>query len=135
MINNSIIANNTGQAGIADLHVPASATIDVSSNLVLSTDSTVSGLITVAADPRLGPLAYNGGATRTHALLPDKAAIDVGNDALGTPNDQRGAAFRDRQEPASISAHSNPTGFLSTGSNFRCRDGSGVDGSVVGMVF
>jgi len=93
VINNSIIANNTGQAGIADLHVPASATIDVSSNLVLSTDSTVSGLITVAADPRLGPLAYNGGATRTHALLPDKAAIDVGNDALGTPNDQRGAGF------------------------------------------
>lgn len=44
-------------------------------------------------------------------------------------------AFRDRQGPASISAHSNPTGFLSTGPNVRCRDGSGVDGSVVGMVF
>jgi len=93
VINNSIIANNTGQAGIADLHVPASATIDGSSNLILSTDSTVSGLITVAADPRLGPLAYHGGVTRTHFLLPDSPAIDAGNDALGTSKDQRGTGF------------------------------------------
>ena len=95
VINNSIIANNAGQAAFADLRVPAgpTVTIDGSSNLILSTNSTVSGLITVTADPRLGPLAYNGGSTRTHALLPDSPAIDAGNDALGTTKDQRGAGF------------------------------------------
>jgi len=93
VINNAIIANNTGQAGIADLHVPASAAIDGSSNLILSADSTVSGLITVTADPRLGPLAYNGGATRPHLLLSGSPAIDAGADALGTLKDQRGTGF------------------------------------------
>jgi hypothetical protein len=51
--------------------------------------------------PLLGPLAYNGGPTRTHALLPGSPAIDAGNNCVlvengcGTgspslPNDQRG---------------------------------------------
>jgi Ca2+-binding RTX toxin-like protein len=39
-------------------------------------------------DPRLGPLALNGGRTRTHALLLDSPAIDA---AVGSPDtDQRG---------------------------------------------
>jgi large repetitive protein len=48
-------------------------------------------------DPLLGPLADNGGATLTHALLPGSPALDAGNpagctDALDEPllNDQRG---------------------------------------------
>jgi CSLREA domain-containing protein len=40
------------------------------------------------ADPRLGPLAANGGPTSTHALLVGSPAIDAGNSALTT--DQRG---------------------------------------------
>lgn len=40
-------------------------------------------------DPRLDALASNGGATRTHALLPDSPAINAGNDANAPARDQR----------------------------------------------
>jgi len=40
-------------------------------------------------DPRLGPLADNGGPTQTHALLPGSPALDAGDDML-TGLDQRG---------------------------------------------
>ncbi len=43
------------------------------------------------ANPKLGPLANNGGSTKTMALLPGSPAIDAGNDALCPPTDQRGA--------------------------------------------
>ncbi len=36
----------------------------------------------VGVDPRLGPLANNGGPTRTHALLPDSPALDGACDCL-----------------------------------------------------
>jgi hypothetical protein len=42
-----------------------------------------------ATDPRIGPLAQNGGRTRTHALLPGSPAIDAGV-APCPPADQRG---------------------------------------------
>jgi parallel beta-helix repeat protein len=53
------------------------------------------------ADPRLGPLAGNGGLTQTHALLVSSPALDAGNNAFvanppfsGPPfTDQRGAGF------------------------------------------
>ena len=41
-------------------------------------------------DPLLGPLQDNGGRTRTHALLPDSPAIDMGNEAQCPRTDQRG---------------------------------------------
>ena len=37
-----------------------------------------------------GPLADNGGPTKTMALLPNSPAIDAGNDANAPPRDQRG---------------------------------------------
>ena len=43
---------------------------------------------TGVTDPKLGPLADNGGPTNTHALLAGSPAIDKGNTDLGT--DQRG---------------------------------------------
>lgn len=62
-------------------------------------------------DPLLGPLADNGGPTRTHALLSGSPALDQGDaDAIpganGVPHfDQRGKPFgriRDGDPPASI---------------------------------
>ena len=50
-----------------------------------ATDST-------AADPKVGPLANNGGPTDTVALLPGSPAINKGNDAVAPAKDQRGAA-------------------------------------------
>jgi len=41
-------------------------------------------------DPKIGPLADNGGPTQTMALLPNSPAIDAGNDATAPPSDQRG---------------------------------------------
>lgn len=41
-------------------------------------------------DPKLGPLADNGGPTLTVALLPGSPAIDAGNRAAAPPTDQRG---------------------------------------------
>jgi hypothetical protein len=40
-------------------------------------------------DPRLGPLANNGGPTRTHALLAGSPAIDHGDSSV-SGTDQRG---------------------------------------------
>ncbi len=55
---------------------------------------------TISGDPRLGPLADNGGPTQTHALLDGSPALNAGDnalavDALGNPltTDQRGAGF------------------------------------------
>ncbi|MBI3849481.1 MAG: hypothetical protein HY298_04205 [Verrucomicrobia bacterium] len=42
-------------------------------------------------DPRLGPLADNGGPTLTKALLQNSPAIDAGNSAVALPTDQRGS--------------------------------------------
>jgi hypothetical protein len=41
-------------------------------------------------DPKLGPLADNGGPTLTVALLPGSPAIDAGNTSLAPATDQRG---------------------------------------------
>ena len=41
-------------------------------------------------DPLLGPLADNGGATQTHALLPGSPAIDTGTNGSCPAADQRG---------------------------------------------
>ncbi len=47
----------------------------------------------VGIDPRLGPLADNGGPTFTHLLLDGSPAIDQGTNSLSLLSDQRGSAF------------------------------------------
>src|SRR5262245_50228004 len=50
----------------------------------------------VGADPKLGPLADNGGPTQTMALLPGSPALNAGSNALipaGVTTDQRGGTF------------------------------------------
>ncbi|MFL6591563.1 MAG: choice-of-anchor Q domain-containing protein [Luteimonas sp.] len=50
---------------------------------------------TLSSDPRLLPLANNGGPTLTHALAVDSPAIDAGSgDENAKPYDQRGIGFR-----------------------------------------
>jgi CSLREA domain-containing protein len=46
----------------------------------------------VDSDPRLEPLAGNGGQTQTHALAPGSPAVDAGDDATCPAADQRGVA-------------------------------------------
>jgi hypothetical protein len=44
----------------------------------------------IGGDPKLGPLADNGGPTKTHALLPGSPAIDAGANTGAPATDQRG---------------------------------------------
>ena len=51
------------------------------------------GTVSSPIDPLLGPLADNGGPTRTHAVLPGSPAIGAGANPQSFPNDQRGPGF------------------------------------------
>ena len=48
-------------------------------------------------DPMLGPLANNGGPTRTHALIRGSLALDEGNTTNAPATDQRGFGFPRRK--------------------------------------
>ena len=97
-IENSIVAGNTDESTSPDLLPNANATLTISHSLIGATDLAISGTGNIVGslsspiDPLLGPLADNGGPTRTHALLPGSPAIDAGSNALaaGLPTDQRG---------------------------------------------
>lgn len=54
----------------------------------------------IGIDPKLGPLANNGGSTRTHALRTGSVAIDAGSNPLNLPFDQRGRYFPRVNGPA-----------------------------------
>lgn len=64
----------------------------------LSTDTTTASVFTATGDlnnvldPRLGPLADNGGPTFTQALLPGSPAISAGDPTGAPATDQRGLA-------------------------------------------
>jgi predicted outer membrane repeat protein len=49
-------------------------------------------------DPKLGPLANNGGPTRTRALLAGSPAIDHGDNGVALTTDQRGVGFPRRKD-------------------------------------
>ena len=96
-IDGSVIAGNaTGDIAIDnpdyELHIDYSLVEEpVSTNFT----ETVPGSNIFGVDPRLGPLADNGGLTPTHALLPDSPAIDTGDPGFVPPPefDQRGEGF------------------------------------------
>ncbi|GAA0723256.1 choice-of-anchor Q domain-containing protein [Dokdonella soli] len=91
-LESSIIADNSpsGSAGGADL--AGTGTITGAHNLIkISSVPVPAGTLT--ADPKFGPLACNGGSTRTHALLPGSPAIDVGSAPTTLKVDQRGRGF------------------------------------------
>jgi len=99
----SVIANNT--AGMA--HIPADlfveGTLMGTDNLVMASNIAAPGVITITDDPKLGPLQFNGGPTRTHALLPGSPAVGMGN-ADGLPVafediDQRGRGYPRKTGP------------------------------------
>ncbi|MFK7800507.1 MAG: choice-of-anchor Q domain-containing protein [Anaerolineae bacterium] len=81
-IQNTIIASSSDANCVA-------VTGDVSN---VSNDKTCIGFKT--GDPQLAPLADNGGATLTHALLPNSQAFSLGNPAVCEqyPTDQRGVS-------------------------------------------
>ena len=97
---NTILAGNTGTSGGPDAWTAAPVG-SLGHNLIGITDgstgwvkSDLSGTASSPLDPRLSPLAGNGGPTRTMALLPDSPAIDAGDNGIaqgaGLVTDQRG---------------------------------------------
>jgi CSLREA domain-containing protein len=115
---NSIVAGNTidgfGTIDVSFANMNGTATFAARNSILgVNTDTPLAGTGgTVGANgnfvgtsgapfnPQLGPLAKNGGATRTHALLQGSAAINAGSNVLaagvdGLPllTDQRGGLF------------------------------------------
>jgi CSLREA domain-containing protein len=100
IILSSLIGDNSNQSG--GVVEPASLTKDsASGNIVGTAHSKI--------DPKLGPLAFNGGTTQTHALLVGSPAIEAGDNSTAAkdvldvdgdgnfdeplPVDQRGRPF------------------------------------------
>jgi len=91
VLQSSIIANNTDDTSVAaDLYMHAGSILSGGNSLVTSTNINGAGVIVSTSDPKLAPLQFNGGLTRTHALLPGSPAIGNGNNAAGLATDQRG---------------------------------------------
>jgi hypothetical protein len=87
-IESSIIAGN----GPADVY---GAAISGSHNIINTiAPSTILPMDTKSVDPKLQPLAYNGGPTRTHALGSGSPAIGAGTNTSSFQNDQRGSTFK-----------------------------------------
>lgn len=98
-LDSTIIANNTCDGLPRDIRVelgtdppPTVSPIDGGNNLIESSNVTLPPG-TLRVDPRLAPLANNGGPTLTHALMADSPAIDMGSNSGGLSYDQRGPGF------------------------------------------
>lgn len=90
----TIVANNAaGNASAADLYFDVSgAPVDGGANLVMASSGATLPGVTLTANPKLLPLAFNGGPTKTHALAADSPAIDTGSNPDALEQDQRGYA-------------------------------------------
>lgn len=91
-LENTIVANNNAATRGPDVR---GAVVSLGHNLVgNTTDSLGFGAAgdLLNVDPKLEPLADNGGLTLTHALMPDSPARDAANTASAPAADQRGVA-------------------------------------------
>lgn len=89
------MAKNIATNGPDAYNATAQPFDDLGHNLVYDPDSLFSdpnGDDIFGEDPLLGPLANNGGLTKTHALLKNSPAIDAADGSLapGVTIDQRG---------------------------------------------
>lgn len=99
-IASSIIAANNAalDIGVNTTNIPAPLVVPTSNSLVQKLQVASSLALPGAgnllgASPGLGPLAFNGGLTQTHALLPTSLAIDTGSNPSSQTTDQRGTGF------------------------------------------
>jgi VCBS repeat-containing protein len=93
-LTNTLIADNTATTTLNEDFVQLGVVTTAGNNLIetRSGNSTVNGVNgnIVGIDPKLGPLANNGGPTQTQALLSGSAAINAGTAAGAPTTDQRG---------------------------------------------
>jgi hypothetical protein len=91
VLRNSIVANNTDNGSSpprTNCYMAGSSSMTFIGANVSSDDSCGSDPALIVADPKLGPLANNGGPTRTLALLLGSPAVDAGSLCTET-TDQR----------------------------------------------
>ncbi|HEU4595748.1 MAG TPA: Calx-beta domain-containing protein [Pyrinomonadaceae bacterium] len=104
VVRNTIIAGNAGGTGPDVSGAYNSQGHNLIGNVGAASGFTAGGdqvgTPSAPLNPRLGPLADNGGTTRTHALLAGSPALDAGSNALALDNnhnalttDQRGVGF------------------------------------------
>lgn len=95
-IGQSIIAGNNGDDLSANATTQRFSSLGYNligvggENVNALLDFIETGDLTGISDPRLGPLAHNGGPTPTHELLEDSPAINASAEVEGVPTDQRG---------------------------------------------
>ena len=99
-LRSSIVANNTADDVATYLATMPTFTLNATNSLFgticpsPTCEITLSGTGNlVGVNPMLGPLANNGGPTRTQALLGGSPAINAGSNPLSLTTDQRGVGF------------------------------------------
>jgi hypothetical protein len=85
-----LVANNSAAV---DVQVYGNANVSGAGNLITSSNGVPMSTIVSTADPKLLPLARNGGLTSTHALTRDSPALRAGNNIAGLWVDQRGRGY------------------------------------------
>jgi CSLREA domain-containing protein len=94
-IERSIVAGNTAgntapeKPDCANLENEGSSNVFGVGESCLAGPTDRAGTLAAPLDPRLGPLADNGGPTPTHALLPGSPALDLAPPGSCPPTDQR----------------------------------------------
>jgi len=98
-LRSSIVADSQNGApdiGVYDETVITAFTVSATNSLIGAVEPivTVSGTANLlGVNAQLGPLAFNGGPTRTRALQVGSPAINAGSNPLSLLYDQRGAGF------------------------------------------
>ena len=90
VLSSTIVAGNSSSGGLtaSDIGGNSQGTVFGENNLIIASTLMVPK-DTLMIDPKLGPLADNGGGMLTHALLPGSPAIDAGANFASLPGDQR----------------------------------------------
>lgn len=86
--------------------------------------TTQSGTAASLLDPRLGPLANNGGPTQTHALLAGSPALDQAT--TGTPTDQRGVDASGTRDIGAFEVANSPITTVYVSPTFTGAPGSAI---------
>jgi hypothetical protein len=91
LLRNTIVAYTVGDSSdYAASTINGGATTDTGHHNCIQVNDGFAGQIVTSADPKLGPLANNGGPASTHVLLNHSPAIDAGDNANLPVTDQRG---------------------------------------------
>jgi hypothetical protein len=94
LLESTIVAGNTCSLGDKDIGGDGNYhSVTGSHNIIGHSDVPIPDDTILATDPRLAPLAHNGGATPTRRPLADSPALDRGSNVLNLAYDQRGPGF------------------------------------------